>query len=70
MMSKNIEYSIYGLVILIVSGLIIFGVTTPVSKPTLLTTKGNCSIYKMYDKGNRIYFTECTNGETMPISGD
>jgi len=44
------------------------GVPKVSKEPEVLTVQGECTIYKMYDKGNRIYFSKCLDGTEMPIS--
>lgn len=46
----------------ILFGMIFLLLYTPIpidKEPTLVTTKDNCSVYKYYDKGDKIYFTTC-----------
>jgi hypothetical protein len=46
----------------ILFGMIFLLLYTPIpidKNPTLVTTKDNCSVYKYYDKGDKLYFTTC-----------
>ena len=36
--------------------------------PEALFTKDGCTVYKWYDKGNRMYFTKCEDGSTPSVS--
>jgi hypothetical protein len=39
-----------------------------VHQPTALITKDGCTIYKWYDKGERMYYTKCEDGSSPTIS--
>lgn len=70
-MPKHVEF----ITIVVISAIVIIGAVygskirpkvTPQAE--VLTVQGDCTIYKMYDKGHRIYFSKCLDGEEMPLS--
>lgn len=32
------------------------------NEPTVIYQKDGCDVYRYYDKGNRLYFTKCSDG--------
>lgn len=37
-------------------------------EPSALFTKDGCTIYRWYDKGQRMYYTKCDDGTSPTIS--
>lgn len=40
----------------------------PVQEPVALITKDGCTIYKWYEKGERMYYTRCDDGTSPTLS--
>ncbi|CAB4127176.1 hypothetical protein UFOVP84_65 [uncultured Caudovirales phage] len=69
-MNKEVLW-FFGVIIILVCS-IIYGLSLipklPASEPTALFTKDGCTIYRWYDKGQRMYYTKCDDGTSPTIS--